>query len=327
MRKIFFVFSIILLLSALSCKEKNVNSGNNKINKNENINKKSSETITKNSVALAKPVNDEKYSDFAKSPNGLLYKFHRINVGETLTPKDVVEIKMDYFLNDSLLFTSKAYPRKFNMPVESSSFKGDLYEGLSMMHVGDSASFVIRADSTYIKLWNKPLIGIKDTDVIRFDISILSKEDREVFSQRVYAKKRAQAEQSRKDLQVYLYDNNIVVAPRPSGMIIQTIIEGYGAKAASGDIVKIHYTASLIDGTPYKSTRQTNTPETLSLGDFPSMYPRGLSEALHQMREGEIAKVIIPSHLAFGQQELPGLPPFANFVYEIEMLEVIKNND
>lgn len=273
-----------------------------------------------------KLANDENYSDFIKNSNGLLYKFHRINDGVTLTPNDVVEIRMNYFFNDSLLFASQAYPQRFNMPVELSVFRGDLYEGLAMMHVGDSASFVMRADSTFIKLWKKPSLGIKDTDVIRFDISILSKEDRDTFSQRVYAKKRAQAEKSRSDLQIYLHDNNIVEKPRPSGLIIQTIIEGYGAKVTSGDIVKVHYTAELIDGTTYKSTRIVDNPETLSLSDFPSTHPRGLSEALHQMREGEVAKVIIPSHLAFGQQEMPNLPSFANFVYEIEVLEIVKNN-
>lgn len=312
-----------------SCNNNNINSENNRFNANKDNGsyiKMKSDSSNGSTLVLSYPVNDEDYSDFTETPNGLLYKFHRTNEGVALTPNDVVEIKMDYFLNDSLLFTSQAYPRKFNMPVEQSAFKGDLYEGLSMMRVGDSASFVMRADSTYLKLWKKPVRGVKDTDVIRFDISVLSKENRDAFSQRVYAKKRAQAEQSRNDLQVYLHDNKIVEKPRPSGLIIQTIINGYGEKASSGDVVKIHYTAQLLDGTFYKSTRQTGAPETLSLGDFPSTHPRGLSEALHQMREGEVAKVIIPSHLAFGQQEIPNLPPFANFVYEIEMIEVVKNN-
>ena len=328
MRKLFLFLFIPSFLLLLSCSEKNVDLKKNETNKDRNVNGKAySEEERKFSIALSKPVNDGDYSEFTQSSSGLLYKFHRINEGATLTPNDVVEIKMNYFLNDSLLFASQAYSKKFNMPVEPSLFKGDLYEGLSMMHVGDSVSFVLRADSTYIKLWKKPPTGIDDTDVIRFDISVLSKEDRNLFSQRVYAKKRAQAEQSRSDLQVYLYDNNIVEKPRPSGLIIQTIVEGYGAKATSGDVVKVHYVAELTDGTLYKSTRQANVPEMLTLGNFPKGYPRGLNEALHQMREGEIAKVIIPSHLAFGQEEVYNLPPFANFIYEIEVLEVMKNND
>lgn len=317
--------SLLLISFALiSCNVNNANKGDDKkgIVKEQCI---SSSDITE-FVVPQRPTNDEDYSDFMRTTNGLLYKFHRTNQGATLTPNDVAEIKMNYFQNDSLLFTSQAYPRKFNMPIETSVFKGDLYEGLAMMHVGDSASFVTRADSTYIKLWKNSATGIKNTDVIRFDISIISKEDRKVFSQRVYEKKRAQAEQSRNNLQIYLHDNDIVEKPRPSGLIIQTIIEGYGAKATSGDLVKIHYTAELIDGTPYQSTRVNNEPVTLTLSGLPQGYPRGLDEALHQMREGEIAKIIIPSHLAFGQQEIQNLPPFANFVYEVEMLKVEKNN-
>lgn len=325
MKKVFLFFATLLAL--FSCDE-----GNKAVNGDEGNKAKDKAFKTtmsekgQLSVLLSKPVNDENYSDFNRSPNGLLYKFHRVNEGETLTKNDVVEIRMDYFFNDSLLFSSRSFPKRFDMPVESSVFKGDFYEGLSMMHVGDSASFVVRADSTYRCMWKKSSSGVKETDVVRFDVGIVSKEDRTVFSQRIYAKKRAQAEQSRSDLQVYLHDNGIVEKPRPSGLIIVPIVPGYGAKATSGDMVKIHFNAELIDGTPYKSTRETNIPVTLTLSGLPEGYPRGLDEALHQMREGEIAKVIIPSHLAFGQQEVYNLPPFSNFVYEIEVLEVIKNN-
>ena len=317
------VLTVLSLFVFLSCDDNaNKSKIDAQVKKNEPL--YLSEKTT--SSVLSKPVNDEDYSDFMRTPNGLLYKFYVINEGVTLTNDDVVEIRMNYFLNDSLLFSSQNFPKRFDMPVESSVFKGDLYEGLSMMHVGDSASFVVRADSTYIKLWKKPAIGVDANDVVRFDIAIVSKEDRDVFSQRVYAKKRAQAEASRNDLQVYLHDNNIVEKPRPSGLIVETIIEGYGEKATSGDVVRVHYTAELLDGTLYKSTRSNNIPEILSLRDFPNTHPRGLSEAIHQMREGEVAKVIIPSHLAFGQQEVYNLPPFANFVYEIELLEIMKIN-
>lgn len=271
-----------------------------------------------------RPTNDENYSDFKKNNNGLLYKFHRDVAGATLTTKDVIEIEMNYFLNDSLLFTSSSYPKQFKVPVENSIFKGDFYEGILMMSVGDSASFVVRADSTYRKLWKQSSAGVKPEDVVRFDISILAKEDRDAFSKKLYEKKKSQADQSRADLQVYLHDNDIVERPRPSGLIMVPIIQGYGPKAKGGDKVKIHYTATLINGAPYKSTRTNNVPEIVTLSSLGREHPRGLDEALHQMRVGDVKKFIIPSHLAFGQEERPGLPPFANFVYEVELLEIIE---
>lgn len=271
-----------------------------------------------------KPINDENYSDFIRANTGLLYKFHRSNSGNTVTVNDVIEIEMDYFLNDSLMFSSSSYPKQFKVPVERSVFKGDFYEGIAMMHVGDSASFVVRADSTFIKLWKKSPKDVNANDVVRFDISILSKEDRNEFSKKLYEKKKAQADKSRSDLEVYLHDNDIVERPRPSGLIVIPQIQGYGPKATSGDKVKVHYTATLIDGRPYKSTRTNNVPEILTLSALGAEHPRGFDEALHQMHVGDVKKFIIPSHLAFGQEERQGLPPFANFVYEVELLEIIK---
>lgn len=280
--------------------------------------------LMKNAV-FYRPSNDEDYSDFKKTKTGLLYKFHRKNKGETLTLNNFVEIEMNYFLNDSLLFTSSAYPKQFKMPLEKSVFKGDLYEGMAMMHVGDSASFVVRADSTYLLLWKKPAYKIKPSDVVRFDIGIISKEDRKEFLQNYYNKKKAQAEQSRNDLMVYIHDNDIVERPRPSGLIIIPILKGYGPKATSGDIVKIHYTATLLNGTLYKTTRNDDVPAVWKIGELGSDVPRGMDEALQQMHEGDVTKFIIPSHLAFGQEEKQGLPPFANLIYEVEMIEIIKN--
>ncbi len=340
MRK--FSILVILLISLnvfVSCQNtdtKNNNVKNNSINvtntreikeekpKQELKNNNQTQTINNAGAAMSKPTNDENYDSFTRSKTGLLYKFHRINAGPTVTVNDVIEIEMDYFFNDSLMFTSSSYPKQFKVPVEKSVFKGDFYEGIAMMHVGDSASFVVRADSTFIKLWKKSHRGVKVDDVVRFDISILSKEDRNEFSKKLYEKKKAQADKSRGDLEVYLHDNDIVERPRPSGLIVIPVIQGYGPKATSGNKVKVHYTATLLDGRPYKSTRTNNVPEILTLSAIGADHPRGFDEALHQMRVGDVKKFIIPSHLAFGQEERQGLPPFANFIYEVELLEIIE---
>lgn len=335
MKKFYIPLIIILSWAMFSCNTKQntkekvsekvkVKKEDLKSDKKEETKEVSLDDLMKNAV-FYKPSNDEDYSDFKKSKTGLLYKFHRQNTGETLTVNDVVEIEMNYYLNDSLLFTSSAYPKQFKMPVEKSVFKGDLYEGMAMMHVGDSASFVVRADSTYIILWKKPAYNIKPSDVVRFDIGIISKEDRKEFSRKLYEKKKAQAEQSRNDLQIYIHDNDIVERPRPSGLIVIPILKGYGPKATSGDIVKIHYTATLLNGTVYKTTRNDNVPVIWKIGELSDDIPRGMDEALQQMHEGDVTKFIIPSHLAFGQKEILGLPPFANFIYEVEMIEIIKN--
>ena len=50
----------------------------------------------------------------------------------------------------------------------------------------------------------------------------------------------------------------------------------------------------------------------------------GLENGVKKMREGEKAKFIIPSHLAFGSSgSSTGLvPPFTTVIYEVELLKV-----
>ena len=121
------VLTVLFLFVFLSCDDNaNKSKIDAQVKKNEPL--YLSEKTT--SSVLSKPVNDEDYSDFMRTPNGLLYKFYVINEGVTLTNDDVVEIRMNYFLNDSLLFSSQNFPKRFDMPVESSVFKGDFYEGI-----------------------------------------------------------------------------------------------------------------------------------------------------------------------------------------------------
>ncbi len=209
------------------------------------------------------------------------------------------------------------------MPVEESKFVGDLYEGLKMMRVGDSASFVVPAAQTFsLMMKQKPPQTLKDGDVIRFDIGIRSKEDREVFNKRFYDKMESLAEASRNEFMVYLHDNDITQKPMASGLIAIPVQEGYGETAGPGDALTVHYTATQLDGTLYKSTRNNNAPVVWTIGRLDEDIPRGIDEALLRMNEGSVMKFIIPYHLAFDHKPFDGLPAFANLVYEIEIIDI-----
>lgn len=92
---------------------------------------------------------------------------------------------------------------------------------------------------------------------------------------------------------------------------------GKGNKAQTGNMVKINYTVSLLDGTLCYSSDKKGAREFLIGQDN---VESGLHEALTYMRAGDKAKVILPSHLAFG---LTGdnnkIPPRASVLYDIEL--------
>ena len=93
------------------------------------------------------------YDGFDRSETGLYYKFYTQNEGDTPKLNDLVELTISCSVNDSIIL-----PSHRNIIKVEPMFRGDLSEGLLMMHVGDSASFIVRVDSTFYTLFNEPTI-------------------------------------------------------------------------------------------------------------------------------------------------------------------------
>lgn len=98
-----------------------------------------------------------------------------------------------------------------------------------------------------------------------------------------------------------------------------------GIAIESGDMVDLEYTLELLDGTPISKTENGETEMVIVDKDN---VESGLHEALKYLHLGDKAKVIIPSHLAFGltgdQDKIPG---FSTLVYDIHIVEVSVNED
>jgi FKBP-type peptidyl-prolyl cis-trans isomerase len=95
---------------------------------------------------------------------------------------------------------------------------------------------------------------------------------------------------------------------------------GSGPEAKPGKIAIIRYRETLLNGNPVASS------DSIGLKQFPVGHGEaepGLQEAIQLMRTGDRAKVIIPSHLAFGLLgDGDRVPPGASLVYDIELVAV-----
>ncbi|MGZ3724748.1 MAG: FKBP-type peptidyl-prolyl cis-trans isomerase [Pseudobdellovibrio sp.] len=105
-----------------------------------------------------------------------------------------------------------------------------------------------------------------------------------------------------------------------SGLQYQVIKEGDGATPKKEDTVKCHYTGTLIDGTKFDSSVDRGQP-----AEFPvaGVIP-GWTEALQMMKVGSKYKLFIPPELAYGPAGRPGIPPNSALVFEVELLEIVK---
>lgn len=102
---------------------------------------------------------------------------------------------------------------------------------------------------------------------------------------------------------------------------IQDIKVGTGDEALNGKTVTVHYTGVLTDGKKFDSSRDRNQPFSFSLGA--GQVIQGWDMGVVGMKVGGLRKLIIPPHLAYGEQgNPPVIPPKATLIFEIELLGV-----
>lgn len=86
-----------------------------------------------------------------------------------------------------------------------------------------------------------------------------------------------------------------------------------------GNVVTIHYTGFLADGSRFDSSRDRGKPFKFKLG-AEQVIP-GLDLGVAQLSIGERAKLKIPSYLAYGDKGFPGLiPSKSELVFDIELI-------
>ena len=83
-----------------------------------------------------------------------------------------------------------------------------------------------------------------------------------------------------------------------SGLQYQVEKLGDGAKPKATDIVKVHYTGTLTDGTKFDSSVDRGEPATFPLNRVIPCWTEGVSK----MREGGKAKLTCPPEIAYGSR-------------------------
>jgi FKBP-type peptidyl-prolyl cis-trans isomerase FkpA len=107
----------------------------------------------------------------------------------------------------------------------------------------------------------------------------------------------------------------------PTGLIVEEVVVGAGALAASGQGVKVHYTGWLTDGTKFDSSKDRNDPFVFPLGG--GRVIKGWDEGVEGMKVGGKRKLTIPPALGYGSRGAGGvIPPNATLVFEVELLGV-----
>ena len=106
-----------------------------------------------------------------------------------------------------------------------------------------------------------------------------------------------------------------------SGLRYKMISEGNGKKAEKGKTVSVHYKGMLPDGTVFDSSYKRKQPIEFPLGKGHVI--EGWDEGIQLLKEGDQARFVIPSNLAYGSRGAGGvIPPDATLVFDVELVKV-----
>lgn len=109
------------------------------------------------------------------------------------------------------------------------------------------------------------------------------------------------------------------VTTTDSGLQIEIIEEGSGAKPTPEDTVVVHYAGTTLDGVEFDSSIKRNEPATFPLNGVIA----GWTEGLQLLKEGGKAKLYIPSELAYGLTGAGQLiAPGATLIFDVELIEI-----
>ena len=113
----------------------------------------------------------------------------------------------------------------------------------------------------------------------------------------------------------------VETTPVANGLQIEDVVVGDGQAAKKGDLVSVHYTGWLLDGTKFDSSLDRGQPFEFTIGE--GQVIKGWDEGVPGMQIGGKRKLTIPPDMAYGPTGSGAIPPNATLVFEVELLEII----
>jgi peptidylprolyl isomerase len=95
---------------------------------------------------------------------------------------------------------------------------------------------------------------------------------------------------------------------------------GTGQPAEAGKVFVVHYTGWLYDGTKFDSSKDRGEPITFEQGKR-KVIP-GWDAGFEGMRVGGKRRFLIPYQLAYGEKGRGKIPPKADLIFDVELMDV-----
>jgi peptidylprolyl isomerase len=105
-----------------------------------------------------------------------------------------------------------------------------------------------------------------------------------------------------------------------SGLMYVIIEEGEGDIVTDGNVVTVHYSGFLEDGTKFDSSVERDEPFTFVIGN--KQVIAGWDEGIKLLKKGGKARFVIPPTLGYGDITAGKIPPGSTLIFDVELLDV-----
>jgi len=278
--------------------------------------------------------NNSKFPGYEETETGAHFKMEKagdekaaaISKGDVVFMRHIMTTDKDSVLYDYRTMAQPGQP--YAMRLSPAVYKGDMFEMMYKLRVGDSASFALRVDSMFERYYKQPIPKFLDAKgFIIYHVKIdsmyssakvdeIEKKNREM--QEAYMMRAEAAEDS--ILNKYLADNKIKAKPSETGLYVIVKEKGKGAKIKEGDNVEVKYKGMLTSGEVFDASDKHQEAFVFQVGTR-DIIP-AWNEAILGTTVGTKATVIAPSKLGYGPRGSGPIPPFAPLVFELEVVSI-----
>jgi len=105
-----------------------------------------------------------------------------------------------------------------------------------------------------------------------------------------------------------------------TGLYYQDLVVGTGDEAGVGQLITVHYTGWLHDGTKFDSSIDRGDPFHFYLGVGSVI--AGWDEGVQGMKVGGTRKLVIPPQLGYGSARQGSIPGNSTLVFDVELLGI-----
>lgn len=268
-------------------------------------------------------------NNYSKTESGLRYRILYKSPNKDL-PKIGEYLQCYYSITnseDSVIYSIFGKTPDRIQLVSATHKGGDIMEALSILSEGDSAQFLINADSFYLKsrMENELPSYIKPGTDLKFIIKMDKRLTKYQVDSLVNIEKLARWNDEIKNIMTYVRKQGLEMQlDSGTGIRVQYIktMPDTAKKIVEGSVAQFHFIGKLMDGTEFYNSYTMGQPQAVSVVRE-RFEPKGMYEMLTRMREGEKAIFILPYDLAFGAKGIDGMiPPYSTLIYEINILKV-----